>query len=709
MQITTLGKSGLKVSRLCFGTLTMSPLQTNMSPEEGARLLVYAYERGVRFLDTADLYGTYPHIRLALKDAPDYVISTKAYCYDRKTAQEALERAYRGVGRDYIDLFMLHEQESLYTLRGHEEALVFLSEQRDKGHIGAVGVSTHFAGCVRATTRFPMIQVVHPLINLAGIGIQDGTREDMEDAIRAARACGSGIFAMKPLGGGHLIGSNRAALEYAAQSPLLDSVAVGMQSIEEIDADVALDMVCPQDAIVDVGFGEHLQDLRVRTSVGSRCFAVTCTAGPARTQFIHWFRRLGCRYLQLFIHSRSATIHEAGVLPARYPVDERPQLHLDDPLHDRIAQVCRRTLLSCMHEHYEDCPWREQALYAFDSRSQMLAGYYAFGEFDFPRENLRLLALSQREDGLLELCAPARAPITIPAFSLSFIVALEEYCRYSGDLDFCREMLPVAERILDVLDRQTQNSLAWRMQEPQYWNFYEWSPGLDGESRTAVPPRAEAGLQLFGLVALQRMDSLRRMLGVPQRESEQALHQALVAGLEQFWDDDAQAYASVLCDGRRSHYAELIQALALLSGACPAERAVILRDGLLHGRWSPITLSHSLLKYEALLQDPALGKAVFDEIGRRWGAMLYQGATTFWEVDEGAPAFDRAGSLCHGWSAIPYYLYCAYGLGVRPERPGVWQLTDRRDGLSMSAALCTPEGCFDVRAGSVGPVTMQRR
>ena len=240
MQITTLGKSGLKVSRLCFGTLTMSPLQTDMSPEAGARLLVHAYERGVRFLDTADLYGTYPHIRLALKDAPDYVISTKAYCYDRKTAQEALERAYRGVGRDYIDLFMLHEQESLYTLRGHEEALVFLSEQREKGHIGAVGVSTHFAGCVRAVTRFPMIQVVHPLINRAGIGIQDGTREDMEDAIRAARACGCGVFAMKPLGGGHLIGSNREALEYAVQSPLLDSVAVGMQSIEEIDADVAL-------------------------------------------------------------------------------------------------------------------------------------------------------------------------------------------------------------------------------------------------------------------------------------------------------------------------------------------------------------------------------------------------------------------------------------------------------------------------------------
>ena len=239
LKTTELGRSGLKVSRLCFGTLTMSPLQRNLPPEEGARLLVHAYEMGVRFLDTADLYGTYPHIKLALKDAPDYVISTKAYCYDRETAQAALERAFRGTGRDYIDLFMLHEQESLYTLRGHEEALVYLDEQRHAGHIGAVGVSTHFVACVKAAPRFPMIDVIHPLINAAGIGIQDGTREDMEVAIAAARERGIGIFAMKPLGGGHLISGNSSALEYAVNNPLLDSVAVGMQTIEEIDANVA--------------------------------------------------------------------------------------------------------------------------------------------------------------------------------------------------------------------------------------------------------------------------------------------------------------------------------------------------------------------------------------------------------------------------------------------------------------------------------------
>ena len=240
MQMRQLGRSGLTVSRMCFGTLTMSPLQQGMTPEEGARLLVHAYEKGVRFLDTADLYGTYPHIRLALRDAPGYVISTKAYCWDRETAQAALERAYRGIGRDYVDLFMLHEQESLYTLRGHAEALGSLAEQKARGHIGAVGVSTHFVQCVQAAPKFPMIDVIHPLINIGGIGIQDGAREDMEAAIAAARERGIGIFAMKPLGGGHLIESSRTALEYALNSPLLDAIAIGMQSFEEIDADVAM-------------------------------------------------------------------------------------------------------------------------------------------------------------------------------------------------------------------------------------------------------------------------------------------------------------------------------------------------------------------------------------------------------------------------------------------------------------------------------------
>lgn len=233
-----LGSTGLSVSKLCFGTLTMSPLQTDMSPRDGARLLLVARELGVRFVDTADLYLTYPHIREALKSSPDLMVSTKAYCYDEKTANEAVERAFRGLGREYVDVFMLHEQESIHTLRGHEQALLTLRKYKERGLIGAVGVSTHHVACVRAAATFGGIDVIHPIFNLAGLGVADGTRQEMEAAVARAHDMGIGILAMKPLGGGHLIDSIEDAWQYVRDAQCVDSIAVGMQTEDEIRANV---------------------------------------------------------------------------------------------------------------------------------------------------------------------------------------------------------------------------------------------------------------------------------------------------------------------------------------------------------------------------------------------------------------------------------------------------------------------------------------
>ena len=99
-------------------------------------------------------------------------------------------------------------------------------------------MSTHHVAAVKAAWRFPEIQVIHPLINLGGVGIQGGTRCDMEGAVASAHSQGAGIFAMKALGGGHLIGSSREALSYILSKPWIDAVAVGMQSFAEIDANV---------------------------------------------------------------------------------------------------------------------------------------------------------------------------------------------------------------------------------------------------------------------------------------------------------------------------------------------------------------------------------------------------------------------------------------------------------------------------------------
>jgi hypothetical protein len=83
------------------------------------------------------------------------------------------------------------------------------------------------------------------------------------------------------------------------------------------------------------------------------------------------------------------------------------------------------------------------------------------------------------------------------------------------------------------------------------------------------------------------------------------------------------------------------------------------------------TLSQCFYKFEALLQEKEkYGPTVFSQIKDGWSKMLYDGATSFWETELGQADFSYAGSLCHGWSAIPAYFYGAYVLGIKPLAPG---------------------------------------
>ena len=87
---------------------------------------------------------------------------------------------------------------------------------------------------------FPEIEVVHPIVNKYGIGINDGSIEDMLNELKALRDKGVGIYAMKPLGGGHLIKEAESSLKFVKNIPFIDSIAIGMQSTDEIDANIQL-------------------------------------------------------------------------------------------------------------------------------------------------------------------------------------------------------------------------------------------------------------------------------------------------------------------------------------------------------------------------------------------------------------------------------------------------------------------------------------
>ncbi|MDA8443270.1 MAG: aldo/keto reductase [Peptococcaceae bacterium] len=239
--VPVLGQSGITVEPLCFGTLALSPLQGYNNQRQGVDVLRYGLEQGINFLDTAEIYQNYHIIRQALQGFnPPVVIATKCYAYTKEQMELSLERARRELNRDVIDIFLLHEQESMYTLQGHRAALDYLLDAKQRGWVRAVGISTHAVAGVRAGTALPEVDVIHPILNMRGIGIIDDTLAAMLAAVELAAQMGKGIYAMKALGGGHLTQDPVAALNFVRGVPGVSAVAVGMATRLEIDTDLAI-------------------------------------------------------------------------------------------------------------------------------------------------------------------------------------------------------------------------------------------------------------------------------------------------------------------------------------------------------------------------------------------------------------------------------------------------------------------------------------
>lgn len=473
-----------------------------------------------------------------------------------------------------------------------------------------------------------------------------------------------------------------------------------------------LELAANENTIVDIGYGEHLDDLRVRAAVGGRNFAARYICREGSQKYTHYFKRIAGRYIQLHVSNIKDrfVLYYAGVRPVEYPVEMKGSFHCQDHLFNKIYDVAVRTAHLCMHEHYEDTPWREQALYGMDSRMQALCGYYCFGEYDFPISSFELLGDSMRDDGYLEICAPAKFHVTIPSFCMAWIMELGDYLQFSGKTERLKLFLPKINKMLDSFLCKLHENLMITPDEKGYWNFYEWTEGLDNCEPLIDPEykcnaRFDAPLNLFLCMALKAAESINRYCGDSDaaKEYEACAIRIRKEFHRQFWDEKNGCYKTYIGEGCKEHYSELVQALAICADACPEEIAPILRERITaqDNGLVKTSLSYSLYKYQALLGEPLkYGKYVFDQIAEDWGYMLYNGATSFWETIRGADDFGNGGSLSHGWSAIPIYFFYAYILGIRPLEPGFSVFrAEPVPGLVGSAVgkVPTPFGNIDIQ------------
>ena len=242
MERVAYGQTGLTVSRLCLGTGLMSALRHNLTPDEAAVIFRRAYELGVNFWDTADGYSTHPHVRAGLAglDRDQIVVSTKTRADTAEAAAADVERFRQELGLEVIDVILLHNVETVEELERRRPAFEALQAAQARGLARAIGISTHLGtgAIMEAVAADPAIQVCLTTVNRDGLMLKG----DMAAHIALVQRChdaGTAICLMKTLAQGDLVHDFAAAIRYNLSLPCAHSVCVGINSVQELEEDVA--------------------------------------------------------------------------------------------------------------------------------------------------------------------------------------------------------------------------------------------------------------------------------------------------------------------------------------------------------------------------------------------------------------------------------------------------------------------------------------
>ena len=415
---------------------------------------------------------------------------------------------------------------------------------------------------------------------------------------------------------------------------------------EETVGFLDLEFVSPAEQDILISYGEHLVDGKVPRIIDERDFSVEFRARKGENHYMNPFRRLAGRYLQVECEY-PLEVSYIGIRPTDRRVITNKK-NFEDPLLQKIYDVSVNTLKKCMHEHYEDCPWREQAMYILDSRNQMLCGYYAFKGYSYQRENLLFISKGQRADGLMSLCFPAGEDISIPFFSLAYFLQVAEYIQHTKDASVLPKVKPVLDRIRKAFeDRRDETGLVPNFPSP-HWNFYEWSEHSNNEPEKRITQEGTYEFQydlILNCMYVMACNAYEKLYG------DKINTDSVLAAIHKTFYNAEKGLYKLSTHGEA--YSQLGNSLAILVGLGDADLAhkIVTDKGLI-----PVTLSMNTFYYDALLSfGDKYSTFVIEDIKRKYGNMLEQGATTFWETEKGWEDFAGAGSLCHGWSAIPVY------------------------------------------------------
>jgi predicted aldo/keto reductase-like oxidoreductase len=241
-----LGPRKIELSRLAMGTGTNgSGGSSNQTRKLGlggvSDMFKAAYDQGINFWDSADQYGSHPHLREALKSVPreKVVILSKTHARTSDQMKADLDRFRKELNTDYIDILLLHCMMDASWNQQRRGAMDYINEAQAKGIVRTKGVSCHTMDALRTAANEPWVEVDLARMNPRGVAMDDKDPAVVQAVLRDMKKKGKGVIGMKILGAGKLRNNADECLQYALSLDCLDCFTIGSENRAEMQDLVA--------------------------------------------------------------------------------------------------------------------------------------------------------------------------------------------------------------------------------------------------------------------------------------------------------------------------------------------------------------------------------------------------------------------------------------------------------------------------------------
>jgi alpha-L-rhamnosidase len=353
-----------------------------------------------------------------------------------------------------------------------------------------------------------------------------------------------------------------------------------------------------------------------------------------------------------------------------YPMDEEKcKFQSSDELLNSIWKMCKNGVKYGSQEVYVDCPSREKGQYLGDATVTTHSHLYLSGDLSLFKKCLKDFALSTYICPGVMAVAPGSFMQEIADFSLQWSYQLLNYYKHSGDIEFLREMYPIAEGITTYFKKyQRADGLVQNVKEK--WNLVDWPDNLrdkyDFNLSLPVSDGCHNVINAFFCGAVKTVNKIRDILGIEYNDEFSSLRDSYIKA---FYNNDVKLFNDSTVSSHNSLHSNM---LPLFWGLVPkeAEKSVVelIRKKRLN---CGVYNSYFLLKGLANVGEYEL---IYDLITSQdehsWANMLKDGATTCFEAWGKDQKWNT--SLCHPWASSPISVIIEDIIGLKPAREG-WE------------------------------------